>query len=40
MVDDDDRGAVAGMSGKGKRITQKELAPFLLCPPQIPHNMT
>jgi hypothetical protein len=31
-------GEIDGMIGRGNRSTQRELAPMLLCPPQIPHT--
>jgi hypothetical protein len=38
--DDDERGAVGGMIGKGNRSTRRKPAPMLLCAPQIPHDTT
>jgi hypothetical protein len=35
MMDDDERGAVDGMTGRGNRNTTRNLAPIPLCPPQI-----
>jgi hypothetical protein len=41
MIDDGDCGAVGGMKiGKGTRSTRRKPAPVLLCPPQIPHDLT
>jgi hypothetical protein len=41
MIDDDERGAIDGMRiGKGNRSTLRKPAPMLLCPPQIPHDLT
>jgi hypothetical protein len=40
MVDDDECGAVGGMSGSGNQSTQTKPAPVPLCPPQIPHDLT
>jgi hypothetical protein len=41
MIDDDERGAVGGMSiGRGNRSTLRKLAPVPLCPPQIPRDLT
>jgi hypothetical protein len=40
MMDDDECGVVGGMLGKGNGSTQTKLAPVLLCPPQIPHDLT
>jgi hypothetical protein len=40
MMDDDECGAVGGMSGRRNRSTRRKPAPLLLCPPQIPHDLT
>jgi hypothetical protein len=41
MIDDDDYGAVGGMMiGRGNRSTRRKPAPVLICPPQIPHDLT
>jgi hypothetical protein len=41
MIDDDDYGAVGEMRiGRGNRSTQRKPAPVLICPPQIPHDLT
>jgi hypothetical protein len=40
MIGDDERGAVGGMIGTGNRSTRRKLAPVLLCPPQIPLDLT
>jgi hypothetical protein len=41
MIDDDDYGAVGGMTiGRGNRGTWTKPAPVPLCPPQIPHDLT
>jgi hypothetical protein len=40
MMDDDECGAVGGMTGRGNRSIRRKLAPGLLCPPQIPHDLT
>jgi hypothetical protein len=40
MDDDDECGAVGGMSDSGNRSTRRKPAPFTLCPPQIPHDLT
>jgi hypothetical protein len=41
MIDNDDYGAVGGMRiGRGNRSTRRKPAPVLLCPPQIPHDLT
>jgi hypothetical protein len=40
MMDDDEYGIIGGMLGKGNRSTRRELAPVLLCAPQIPHDFT
>jgi hypothetical protein len=41
MIDDDDYGAVGGMSiGRGNRSTRRKPTPVPLCPPQIPHDLT
>jgi hypothetical protein len=37
MIDDDECGAVGGMSGRGNQSTQRKPAPVPLCPPQIPY---
>jgi hypothetical protein len=37
---DDEYGAVCGMIGKGNRSTRRKLSPVVLCPPQIPHDLT
>jgi hypothetical protein len=38
---DDERGVVGGMRiGRGNRSTWRKPAPVLLCPPQIPHDLT
>jgi hypothetical protein len=40
MIDDDDYGAIGGMSiGRGNRSTRRKPAPMPLCPPQIPHDL-
>jgi hypothetical protein len=39
--DDDESGAVDRMRiGRGNRSTRRKPAPVLLCPPQIPHDLT
>jgi hypothetical protein len=38
--DDDERGAVGGMLGKGTRSSGRTSSPVPLCPPQIPHDLT
>jgi hypothetical protein len=38
--DDDEYGAVGGMSGRGNRSTRRKPAPVLPCPQQIPHVLT
>jgi hypothetical protein len=39
--DYDDCGAIGGMRiGRGNRSTRRKFAPVLLCPPQIPHDLT
>jgi hypothetical protein len=39
--DDDECGAVGGIRiGRGDRSTRRKPAPVLLCPPQIPHDLT
>jgi hypothetical protein len=41
MADDDDCGAIGGMRiGRGNRSTRRKPAPVLLCPPQIPYDLT
>jgi hypothetical protein len=40
MIDDDERGAVGGMSGSGNRSGQREADPVPLCPPKIPYDLT
>jgi hypothetical protein len=41
MIDDGDCATIAGMKiGRGKRSTPRKPAPVLLCPPQIPHDLT
>jgi hypothetical protein len=41
MIDDDDYGAVGGMTiGRGNRSTRRKPAPVPLCPTQIPHDLT
>jgi hypothetical protein len=36
-----DGGKTGGMKiGRGNRSTRRNLAPVLLCPPQIPHDLT
>jgi hypothetical protein len=40
MMDDNECGAVGGMSGNENRITRRMPAPVLHCPPQIPHSQT
>jgi hypothetical protein len=37
MMDDDECGAIGGMSGKGNRTTRRKPAPLPLCPS---HNLT
>jgi hypothetical protein len=37
---DDECGAVGGMIGRGNRSTRRKPVPVLLCPPQIPHDLT
>jgi hypothetical protein len=39
MTDDDECGAVGGMSGRGNRSTRRKPAPVPLCPPQIRHDL-
>jgi hypothetical protein len=39
MMDDDECGAVGGMTGKGSRITCRKPATVPRCPPQIPHHV-
>jgi hypothetical protein len=38
MIDDDERGAVSPMIGRGKGSTRIQPATVSLCPPQIPHE--
>jgi hypothetical protein len=40
MMDDDEPGAVGGMSGRGNRNTRIKPATEPLCLPQIPHDLT
>jgi hypothetical protein len=40
MMDDDECGAVGGMSDRGNRSNRRKQAPVPLCPPQIPHYLT
>jgi hypothetical protein len=40
VPDDDKFVAVGGMTGRGNRTTRRKLAPLLLCPPQIPYDLT
>jgi hypothetical protein len=40
MMDDDEYGAIGGMSDKGNRSARRKPAPVPLCPPQIPHDLT
>jgi hypothetical protein len=41
MIYDDECDAVSGMRiGRGNRSTRRKPAPVLLCPPQIPHDLT
>jgi hypothetical protein len=40
IMDDDDCGAVGGMSGRGNRSIRRKSVPVPLCPPQIPHGLT
>jgi hypothetical protein len=40
MMDDDESGAVGGMSGLGNQNTRRKPAPVPLRPPQIPHDVT
>jgi hypothetical protein len=40
MMDDDECGAVGGMSGEGNRNARRKPAPVALCTPQIPHALT
>jgi hypothetical protein len=40
VMDDDECRAICGMLGKGNRSTLNKPAPVLLCPPQIPHDLT
>jgi hypothetical protein len=41
MIDDGDCGAIGGMKiGRGNRSTRKKFTPVLLCPTQIPYDLT
>jgi hypothetical protein len=40
MVDDDECGAVGGMTGRRNQNTRRKRAPVPLCPPQTPHDPT
>jgi hypothetical protein len=41
MINDDERGAFGGMiTGRGNRSTRRKTATLLLCPPQIPYDLT
>jgi hypothetical protein len=40
MTDDDECGAISGMIGRETQSTHRKLAPVLLCPPHIPHDLT
>jgi hypothetical protein len=41
MIDDGDCGAIGGMKiDTGNRSTWRKPAPVLLCPPEIPHDLT
>jgi hypothetical protein len=40
VMDDDERGAIGGMIGKGNRSTRRKVGAMSLRPPQIPHDLT
>jgi hypothetical protein len=40
MDDDDECGAICGMSDRGNRSTRRKPAPLPLYPPQIPHDLS
>jgi hypothetical protein len=40
MTDDDERGVVGGVTGRGNRSTQRKPTPVPLCTPQIPRDLT
>jgi hypothetical protein len=40
MIDEYECGAFGGMSGRGNRSIRTKPAAMLLCPPQIPHDIT
>jgi hypothetical protein len=40
MMNDNECGAISGMIGRRNRNTWRKPAPVLLCPPQIPHDLT
>jgi hypothetical protein len=40
MMDDDERGPIDGMIGRGNQSTGRKPVPVPLCPPQIPHDLT
>jgi hypothetical protein len=40
MTDDDEFGAIGGMTGRGNRSTGRKPDTIPLCPPQIPHDLT
>jgi hypothetical protein len=39
-MDDDECGAIGGMTGRGNRSPQRKLAPVTLCLLQIPHDLS
>jgi hypothetical protein len=39
MIDDDERGAIGGMIGKGNRSTERKPVPLPLCPRLISHDL-
>jgi hypothetical protein len=39
VMDDNECGAVSGMTGRGNPGTQRKPALGILCPPHIPHDM-